>query len=229
VRSASIVAVAASAVVGAACGVGGGLLIGNGTTHSDPLGVGVPFVNQPCQPRESLLVVGMGDARPAIAAAVTDQQGSGVRYLATRDSCTTAWNRAGHPASRYVVYQGPFSTRQACEQRMTEGIQGHLVTQLAKGNTEPVQCLCYISRTQMPVLRPTPDRTTSDTIFIRALQDLLVHLGRNLPGHVNGVYDLQTQAQVKVFQHQNNLLANGDVNADTWTRLRQLGCPHYKS
>ena len=113
-RPSSLLAVAVSAVVGAVCGVGGGLLIDNGPTYPDPLGVDVPLVNQPCQPNESLLVLGMGGTQSAIAAAVTNVPGAGARYLATRDSCDTAWNRAGHAAARYVAYHGPFSTSEAC-------------------------------------------------------------------------------------------------------------------
>jgi peptidoglycan hydrolase-like protein with peptidoglycan-binding domain len=169
----------------------------------------------------------MGDVQPAIAQAVTSVRGSDVRYLATRDSCRTAWNRIGHPTSRYVAYQGPFSTRQACEQRMTEGIQGHLVAQLTRGATEPVQCLCQVSFTQLPVFRPNAETTTPDIIFLRALQDLLAHMGRNPPGHVNGVYDLRTQRAIAGFQQQHGLVPNGDVNTETWQALRRIGCKRY--
>lgn len=223
-RPASLLAVAVSAVVGAVCGVGGGLLIDNGPTYPDPLGVDVPLVNQPCQPNESLLVLGMGGTQSAIAAAVTNVPGAGARYLATRDSCDTAWNRAGHAAARYVAYQGPFSTSEACQRRMTESIQGHLVTRLTSGSPEPVQCLCYVAVAQMPILRQNPQPTTSDIIFIRALQDLLVHMGRLPPGHVTGHYDLLTQKAVEELQQERGLLANGDVNSDTWNNLKRLGC-----
>ncbi|MFL6113331.1 MAG: peptidoglycan-binding domain-containing protein [Catenulispora sp.] len=227
-RSTPVLAVVASALVGIACGVAGGLALHENTSYPDPLGVGAPMVNQPCQDK-SLLVVGMGDSRPAIAQAVADLQGSEVRYLATGDSCPTAWNRAGRPERTYVVYQGPFSTQQACEQRMTEGIQGHLVTQLTRGNTEPVQCLCYVSLTEMPMFRPSAATTTADSIFIRALQDLLTHLGRNPPNHRNGVYDVRTQTEIKDFQLQHAIRPNGVVNTDTWRSLRRLGCKRYLS
>jgi hypothetical protein len=229
VRPASLLAVGVSAVLGVACGVGGALLIGGGPGYPDPLGVGASMVNQPCQPGKSLLVVGTGDVQPAIAEAVTSVQGSEVRYLATRDSCHTAWNRVGHPTSRYVAYQGPFSTRQACEQRMSQGIQGHLVAQLTTGATEPVQCLCQVSSSDLPVFRPNAETTTADIIFIRALQDLLTHMGRNPPGHLNGVYDLETQRAIERFQHQHGIFPNGDVNSGTWQQLRRNGCKRYTS
>jgi peptidoglycan hydrolase-like protein with peptidoglycan-binding domain len=229
VRPASLFAVGVSAVLGAVSGVGGALLIGGSPTYPDPLGVGVSMVDQSCQPGKSVLVVGMGDGQPAIAAAVTSVQGSGVRYLATRHSCQTAWNRVGHASYLYVAYEGPFSTRQACEQRMTEDIQGHLVAELRDGATEPVQCLCQVSYTEMPVLRPNADPTTHDIIVTRALQDLLAHMGRNPPRHANGVYDLRTQRAIKAFQQQHGLLANGDVNTETWQLLRRIGCKRYTS
>lgn len=228
-RPTSLIAVAVSAVVGAACGVGGGLLINDKPSYPDPLGVGASLVNQPCQAKESLLVLGMGDSQSAIAAAVANAPDSDVRYLTTGDSCHTAWNRAGHAASHYVVYQGPFSTSKACEQRMTAGIQGHLVTRLTAGSTEPVQCLCYFPYTQMPVLRTNADATTVNSIFIRALQDLLTHMGRNPPSHVTGVYDVPTQTAIEDFQQQRNPPATGVVNADTWHNLQRFGCKLYPS
>jgi peptidoglycan hydrolase-like protein with peptidoglycan-binding domain len=229
VRPASLLAVVVSAIAGAVSGVAGGLLIDDKPSYPDPLGVGVSLVNQPCRAQESLLVLGMGDTQAAIAAAVSSAPDADVRYLATGDSCHTAWNRAGHAASRYVVYQGPVSPTKACEQRMTAGIQGHLVTQLTAGSTEPVQCLCYFPYTQMPVLRPNADATTADSIFIRALQDLLTHMGRNPPDHVTGVYDVQTQTAIEDFQQQRNPPANGVVDADTWHNLQMFGCQRYPS
>jgi hypothetical protein len=229
VRPASLLAVAVSAVVGAVCGVGGGLLLDNGPTYPDPLGIDAPLVNQPCQPNESLLVIGTGSNRSAVAAAASSVSGSGVRYLSTRDSCDTAWNRAGHSPSRYAVYLGPFSTREACERRMTEGIQGHLVTLLTQGSTAPVQCLCYVSYAQMPVLRSTPTASTGDMIFIRALQDLLAHMGRIPVDHVTGVYDQDTQSAIEDFQQEHSPPASGVVNSGTWHRLQQVGCPLYPS
>jgi peptidoglycan hydrolase-like protein with peptidoglycan-binding domain len=226
VRPASLLAVAVSAVVGAACGVVGGLLINDQPSYPDPLGVGASLVNQPCQPQKSLLVLGTGGTQSAIAAAVSGASGVDARYLDIRGSCDATWTRDGHPAPRYVAYQGPFRTGQACEQRMTQGIQGHLVTQLTAGSTEPVQCLCYIPYTQMPVLRPFDETSTSttDTIFIRALQVLLAHIGRNPPDHVNGQYDARTQAAIEEFQRQHSPHANGVVTTSTWNQLQKVGC-----
>jgi peptidoglycan hydrolase-like protein with peptidoglycan-binding domain len=229
VRPASLLAVAVSAIVGAVSGVAGGLLIDDKPSYPDPLGVGVPLVNQSCQAQKSLLVLGMGDTQSAVASALSDLAGSDLRYLATRDSCHTAWNRVGHAAARYVVYQGPLTTTAACQQRMTAGIQGHLVTRLTAGSTEPVQCLCYVAVTDMPVLRPTPTPTPADVIFIRALQDLLAHLDRKPPRHVTGRYDLRTQTAIEEFQQQNSLLATGMVTTRTWQKLKQHGCPLYPS
>jgi peptidoglycan hydrolase-like protein with peptidoglycan-binding domain len=81
----------------------------------------------------------------------------------------------------------------------------------------------------MPVLRPNADPTTHDIIFTRALQDLLAHMGRNPPRHANGVYDLRTQRAIRAFQQQHGLLANGDVNTETWQLLRRIGCKRYTS
>jgi peptidoglycan hydrolase-like protein with peptidoglycan-binding domain len=226
VRPASLLAVAVSAVVGAACGVAGGLLINDQPSYPDPLGVGVSLVNQSCQPRMSLLVLGTGDTQSAIAAAVSGAAGVDVRYLDIRGSCHTTWTRDGHTGPRYVAYQGPFKTGSACEQRMTQGIQGHLVTQLTASSTEPVQCLCYIPYTRMPELRPFDETSTSttDTIFIRALQVLLAHIGLNPPDHVNGQYDARTQAAIEEFQRQHGPRANGVVTASTWNQLQKVGC-----
>ena len=229
VRRARLLAVAVSAVLGVIAGVATGFVVDGNTVTSDPLGVGVPLVNQPCQPKQSLLVVGWGGAQAAVAAAVSSVPDGTARYLDTRESCRTAWNRAGHTASRYVVYQGPYPTHEACQQRLTGGVQGHLVTRLTAGSTEPVQCLCYFPFTKMPVLRPNADTTTTDTIFIRALQDLLTHMGRNPPDHVTGVYDPQTQTAIKEFQQQHHGFANGDVNTPTWQDLQKQGCRLYKS
>jgi peptidoglycan hydrolase-like protein with peptidoglycan-binding domain len=116
---------------------------------------------------------------------------------------------------------------------MTAGIQGHLVTRLTAGSTEPVQCLCYVAATEMPTLRSTPTATPGDVIFIRALQDLLAHLDRTPTSQatspVTGRYDLRTQTSIAEFQQQNGLVANGWVNTRTWQKLKQRGCQLYPS
>lgn len=226
VRRAHLLAVAVSAVLGVIAGVATGFVVDGNTVTSDPLGVGVPLVNQPCSGK-SLLVVGMGGAQSAIASAVARAPGGGARYLDTRDSCRTAWNRPGHSASRYVAYVGPASSQQACDQRMSAGQKGLLVTQLKEGNTEPVQCLCYLDPASMLVLRTTPEPSTLESIYIRGLQDLLTHVGRYPPGHITGIYDIQTVNAVSQFQHDRGLPANGVVNADTWGRLQALACRKY--
>jgi murein L,D-transpeptidase YcbB/YkuD len=229
VRRAPLLAVAVSGLLGVVSGVVGGVVLDRGqSSFADPLGVGVPMVEQPCQPLKSLLVLGSGGAQSAVAAAVSSVSDPDVRYLDTRRSCHTTWTRAGRRPSHYVVYLGPLSTQAACQRRMTAGVQGHLVTRLRSGAGEPVQCLCYVSYTSMPVLRPNAETTTTDTIFIRSLQDLLAHMGRNSPAHVNGLYDSRTQAAIQAFQQQRGLPANGDVNTDTWHALQKLGCRHYK-
>jgi peptidoglycan hydrolase-like protein with peptidoglycan-binding domain len=227
VRRAHLLAVAVSALLGVVAGVVGGFVVGGSPATSDPLGVGVPMVNQPCS-GQALLVVGWGGSQSAVAAAVARAPEGGARYLDTHGSCRTAWNRPGHTASRYIAYVGPSETKQACQERVNAAQKGLLVTRLQDGNTDPVQCLCYFAPSAMPVLRTTPEPSTLESIYIRGVQDMLAHIGRNPPGHVTGIYDQQTVAAVSTFQHDRGLAANGVVGAETWGRLQAASCRKYK-
>jgi peptidoglycan hydrolase-like protein with peptidoglycan-binding domain len=215
--------VALSAVLGVAGGVVGGQLLGGTPRGPDPLGLGVPLVNQACN-GQSLLVTASGTSDAGLSSAVAEDPDH-TRYLRIDSSCGTAWRQNDLVATGYVTYLGPYaSAGQACQQRMTVAHRGDLVTRLSAGSTEPLQCLCYLDYATFPILRPRMTITAQIGIYVRAMQKLLVTAKLNPPDHVNGLYDEETTAQIKAFQGQVGLPQNGVLDSPTWHQLLSKAC-----
>jgi hypothetical protein len=227
VRHPRLLAVAVSAAVGVACGVGGALLIGDRTPVVDPLQLNVSLVNQTCDGK-TLLMLGWGGSKTPLAAGLAEDPGHG-HYLETRHSCDTAWTLNGHGNPRYVAYLGPFDTVKACQMRMTTQFRGDRVTSLNSGNTDPVQCVCYLPSASMPLLRIGSDPSALNSIWIRSLQGMLADLGLLPPGHETAIYDLATEAAVKQLQTERALPTNGVVDPVTWGSLKTRACGLYDS
>lgn len=66
------------------------------------------------------------------------------------------------------------------------------------------------------IQRATPSMSGDDVLY---LQRQLLVLGYNQPDNLDGIYGPRTQEQVRVFQEQNDLDADGVVGSDTWQRL----------
>jgi hypothetical protein len=232
VRPGTLTALLASAVLGVVFGIGGGLYVARDADVNDPLGLGVAMVDQPCSDnpqRDPLLVVATGDSSSALAGAVAEAPDS-TRYLDVSHSCDTAWV-TDQAQPRYAAYVGPYANaRQACEVRMTAAHRGDLVTLLRSGDTQPVECACYLSYTAMPVLRPGMEADAVEGIYIRALQRLLLALGEPEVSHSKGAYDARTIAQVRRVQDRIlRLPATGIVDAQTWHALQTQACALYTS
>jgi hypothetical protein len=228
VRPAPLLAVAVSAVLGIALGVGAGLTLDHHGPDSpaDPLSLGISLRNQSCSD-DTLLVVATGDSAPPLAAAVAEDPH--LSYLDTSRSCATAWTEHG-PAPRYIAYLGPYASReQACSLRMTAVHRGDFVTRLHDGNTTPVRCVCYVAYTAMPVLTPGMHATVLDGIWIRAMQRVISDLGFLAKGHLTSFYDPATVAAVKRLQHAQGLRVTGIFDSTTWHALITKGCRLYES
>jgi peptidoglycan hydrolase-like protein with peptidoglycan-binding domain len=220
--------VATSALLGIVAGVVGGLVVDRSAATHDPLGLGVAQVDQPCTGK-TLLVVARGDAAAQLGATIATE-GHGVRYLDTRASCDTAWTDPGHTPPRYAAYLGPYdSPAKACPLRMTVAHRGSFVTRLESGTTDPVQCLCYVSFSTMPLLRAGQDISDSTGIYVRAMQRMLTDLGLNPPTHQNGLYDLRTVNQIRQFQHDSAIPVTGATDTQTWQVLVRRGCRLHNS
>lgn len=224
-RPSSLLAVAVSAVLGVALGIGGGLALDRGSgTFEDPLSLGVPMVNQSCT-GQFLLAIGKGGLTSLANGLSSNPSG---RYLDTRQSCPTAWTDSARPTPRWVAYLGPYgSGAQACTARMTADHKGTTVTQLKSTATDTLHCVCYLDFRSMPTLQTGMAAGTTDSMWTRALQNMLVDLGRAKKGDATGVYDLTTAAQVRQLQRDNNIGATGVVTADTWQALKGQACPLY--
>ena len=224
-RPSSLLAVTLSAVLGVALGIGGGLALDKGPdAFKDPLSLGVPMVNQPCN-GTFLLAVGKGGPT-SLAYGLSSNPGG--RYLDTRRSCPTVWSDSTRPTPRWVAYLGPYSSgAQACADRMTADHKGTTVTQLKSGNTDTVHCVCYLDFRSMPTLRTGMAAGITDSMWTRALQNMLVDMGLAKKSDTTGVYDLTTAAHVRQLQRDNNVGATGVVDADTWHVLQGQACPLY--
>jgi hypothetical protein len=225
-RSSRILAVTASAVLGLVGGVLGGQLLDRRDAGPDPLGLGVPLVNQACT-GQALLVTAKGTSQSALAPAVAEDPDH-ARYLSVDHSCATAWRQKGRLTEGYVSYLGPYpSMGQACQARMTVAHRGDLVTRLTAGNRLPLQCLCYLDYATFPILRPGMSVDARIGIYVRALQKMLITAKLNPPAHVTGLYDATTIEQVKDFQGQNGLRQTGVVDGSTWHTLQGKVCHLY--
>jgi murein L,D-transpeptidase YcbB/YkuD len=228
VRPAHLLAVLVSGLLGVGLGVAGGVITGGSHHLEDPLGLDIPLVNQGCSDRSAVLVIATGSQVSAFSDVAAERPGS-VHYLATAESCPTVWRQSGKEPRPYAAYLGPYSSvATACAERMIVAHRGDFVTTLRAGNTEPVQCLCHLSYTSYPVLRQGVGGTL-EAMYVWALQDLLTHLGRNPKGHSTGHYDVQTVDEVKQYQQDNALPANGVVDQATWHSVVSRGCRRYPS
>lgn len=194
----------------------------------DPLDLGVEQVDLGCS-GDHIIVVGRGDTRPALRAAVVGAEGR-VRYLDTDASCPTLYAPLDRPVPRYVVYLGPFSRPgEACELRMTPAHQGDFVTSLQAGNQIYVKCPCELATDTWPVLTPGMDNGgATDAMWITQLQKLLFNLGRlSEDEQGTGQYDAATVAAVRQIQGGASLPVTGIVDAPTWTAIRDRACLSY--
>jgi murein L,D-transpeptidase YcbB/YkuD len=215
--------VTASALLGIVGGVVGGHLLDHTSRGPDPLGLGVSLVNQSCT-SQSLLVTAWGVSDAALSSAVAENPDH-TRYLRVDSSCNTAWRQNTLPATGYVTYLGPYaSVGQACQQRMTVAHRGDMVTRLQSGNTEPVQCLCYLDYTTFPTLRQEMTVTARIGIYVRAMQKLLVTAKLSSTEDITGLYDHKTVQQIRAFQAAKGLPQNGIVDGPTWHQLLGPGC-----
>lgn len=217
-RRTRILALVVSAALGVVGGMAGAAVLGD-RAQPDPLGLGIPLVDQPCG-RTSVLVTAWGTSASALAPAVAEDPDH-TRYLEVAGSCRASWKQHGTRTEGYVAYLGPYpSAAQACQVRMTAAHRGDLVTRLREGDTGAVQCLCYVDFAQMPELRPGMVADAEESIYIRALQDLLAQLGLNKADDLSGIYDARTVAAVRAFQAGRSTPSRpGFVNSATWQSL----------
>lgn len=194
----------------------------------DPLNLGADLVNQGCT-GGNIIVVGRGENRPALRAAVVENAGE-AHYLDTDASCPTRYAPLDQPVPRYVVYLGPFTTPgQACELRMTVEHKGDFVTGLRAANQTYVKCPCELSTSTWPVLTPgmgAPDAL--EGMWINQLQGMLVDTGRlRDDADESGLYDPTTVAVVRRIQSYESLTPDGIVDSQTWSIIRDRACRYY--
>lgn len=235
-----------SALVGIAAGVIVGLTTGSpdesragepGTSQSptttapdDPLGVGAPLQNLPCNGK-TILVVGVGETTGAMTTAISANPKGLVKYLQTANSCRTLYGGEKDPTPpEYVAYMGPFdSLAEPCGLRMSVDHRNDVVTSLKNGVKIHVQCLCVLDPATFPTLAVGMLADTRDGIYVRALQRLLIDIGQNPRHHVTGRYDQQTAEMIKPLQALNALdhSFRGTVEVQTWGLLRDRACVDY--
>ena len=203
------------------------------STVNDPLHVGVPLVDLECT-GEAIMVVGYGDSRAPLDAAVADNPGRDVRYLRTDDSCDTLYSPPETETPAYVAYLGPFDQlADPCAERMTEEHKGDNVTRLNAGNTIYVKCVCVLETATFPVLSLGMSVTAENGIWVRALQGMLVDIdaaagrpARFGEDDITGIYDARTAARIADIQSSNSVRV-GPVNPVTWRILRKRACGTY--
>lgn len=229
-RTRKLLAVVLAAVLGIVCGTATAFLFPSNAgvsagEHADPLGIGIPMLNQTCTDK-SLILVNWGDSATPLGPAVSRK---GAHYLQTARSCDTDWKYHG-PTTTYAAYLGPFDTpTEACRIRMTPEYKGTFVTRLHDGNTDFVQCACYLDFHTMPRIVPGATITATTGMWTRALQQMLYDIDYTTTHHNTGVLAGQTLAAVRRLQVAQALEPTGIVDAETWSSLLQQACRLYSS
>ena len=225
VRPARILALTVSAVLGVAVGVVAGMVPDTHprahSSYQDPLGLGAPMVNQPCNGRVLLLLASSDNPNglgPELSA------NSDARYLETADSCDTAWAPRGEATHAYVVYQGPYRLRAGCAMRMTGEHRNDSVTQLTAKTPELVRCLCFVSYRDAPMLPMGANLDDFEIVYLHSLQNLLTAMGRRGDIPTTEHYDQRTVSEVKRFQRYVGRPATGKLFPLTWKDLQNRGC-----
>lgn len=194
----------------------------------DPLTLHVPLVDQKTCTGASILVIGFGEGRAPLAAAVADNPTGRARYLRTGDSCPAVYGREGYPAPTYVAYLGPYDTLgEACADRMSVEHRSDHVTRLRAGGTIHVQCVCELPAETFPRLATGAAASESDQLWTRLLQTTLDDIDRNPGHHITGAYDHETVGLVRAFQSFRDIAATGVMDLVTWQALRNRACPEY--
>jgi len=225
VRSTAL-AIGLAAVLGVAVGVVTAFALPQHV--EDPLHLGAALVNQPCRPGQSVVILASGAPSSLLSSAV--ETNDGARYLQPARSCDTTWRlhlpgeTSQRPAPEYVVYLGPYSTNQACAIRMEGTHKGDSVTMLSSGTTDMVECICHVSLSTAPTLRPGMSIDATDSIWIRQLQGMFRD-ARLLP-EVTGLYDRATQDVVRTQQATFDPQPSGIVDYTTWRQLARM-CTRY--
>lgn len=212
---------ATSALIGIVAGVVGGLVVDHNPV-ADPLGVDAPLVNQPCRPAQAVLVLVSGDDAEDLASDLASHNDA--RYLETARSCRTAWRRQGKPSSRYAVYLGPFSRRDACEKQMTGSYLGAHVTLLTAGRPDVELCSCYVARAGIPTLRSEQTMSDQQLVYLHDVQELLTRVGIRPDEPTSDIVDQETVAQIRRFQEAHRRPVNGVIGPHTWQALLRAGC-----
>jgi len=210
-----------SAVVGVAAGVTTALVMDESPTV-DPLGLGVPLVDQSCTGR-FLLVTATGTTESALGPGIPEDLDN-VRYLSIARSCPTAWRPYGTGTAGYATYLGPYQTaRDACSERVKQ--RGSFVTKLRLGDQQAEQCLCFLPEESMPELVPGKAVDVADGVYVRMLGNLLSSMGLlSTTYHFSGSFGAPIVEKIKQFQSDAGIPPNGVVGPDTWHSLKKKGC-----
>jgi hypothetical protein len=232
---ARVVAPLMAAVLGIAGGVATALVVPadseDVSSFSDPLNLGIPLENQECS-NGSLLVVGYGNTVAPLSSAVANSGKSGLRYLRSADSCDTLLGPEAQPTPAYVLYRGPYDSRQEpCELRMSGQDADSFVARLREGNERLVKCPCEIPSSEAPRLFLGMDPDASDRVWIRGLQNMFHDDDpQGFPRTaITGVYDQPTADHVAAFQDRApaKVTIRGEVDETTWGILTSRLCRQY--
>lgn len=203
---------------------------------TDPLALGIPFVHLECAPTHGVMVLGFGDTRPVLQAAIADNPDGNPTYVDTQDSCDTIYGpeRKAVPP-KYAVILGPYDDLEApCALRMDPERRGDFVTALRSGNEITVKCVCVLGDVpDRPDLRVGMFSTDENAVWVRSLQGMLADTDTDRPegfkdAWITGTYDQRTADRIQVFQDASNVRSEpGEVDDETWGLLTNRICGRY--
>lgn len=237
-----LVALLAALVIGVGGGVTTALVADEPgpVEYADPLGLDAPLVNLPDCTGEAVLVVAVGLTAPPLSSALANlpaDEREQVRYLQTSRSCDARWTAEDatlEPA--WVAYLGPGNKQDLCVDRMTADHRGDNVTFLKDGSEVRAECLCEVPIDDAPVLSRDMETDDATTIWVKALQSILVTIDedreRKVPtaltdADITGVYDERTIARVDTILAGGFRPTTGVVDKNVWRQLTRTGCGLY--
>jgi Putative peptidoglycan binding domain len=226
-------ALALAALLGVSGGTVTALVTGSETPPtSDPLRLGIPLENVGCT-GDSLLIVGYGENYAALTASAADFEVRGAKYLATADSCGTAYPGSDGGIPTYAVYMPAFDTpKAACEERMQAFHKNDFVTKMNAGNADGVPCACVIDKASLPQIQELgegEEPTTLLGMWIYLYQQMLDRAGLlDIRDVDTSRFDELTVEATYLLQTDRGLNPTGVVDSETWDVLRSNSCRRFE-
>lgn len=149
---------------------------------------------------------------------VANQLPAGAHYYTQDEDC----NSYGTSGDFWVLYAGPFlRPSDACPSRLQSPPDAFIKGLRDDNRQHTLQCLCESAVEGIPQYESLAGR---DSAWTGELQQALRSMGYPVDQKDMGAYSEQTRHIVAKFQRIVSLPPSGEVDSDTWQRLKTITC-----